>query len=204
MARSVVIQVRIWRDTVARERRPPEGGGTIMWQPDGWGWRARIGVLTPHGDIGPEAEFRAMAPEGVSVHAARVPLGAYVAGTHGVMDRVITHDAVRAFAEPPFVDDATEILYRAALEPRLWGEVYFAAHDEHLSVRGIAERILQVLGRGSLKLVSWPDERKRIEVDDVKISSALLANITGFRPQFSFTEGLTRTLEVLEQERRSR
>jgi maleate isomerase len=44
-----------------------------MWQPDGWGWRARIGVLTPHGDIGPEAEFRAMAPEGVSFHAPRVP-----------------------------------------------------------------------------------------------------------------------------------
>jgi hypothetical protein len=54
-----------------------------MWQPDGWAWRARIGVLTPHGDVGPECEFRAMAPEGVSVHAARVPLGAYVAGTHG-------------------------------------------------------------------------------------------------------------------------
>lgn len=103
-----------------------------------------------------------------------------------------------------FVDDATEILYRAALEPRLCGEVYFAAHDEHLSVRNIAESILQVFGRGSLKLVSWPDERKRIEVDDVKISSALLTEITGFRPKFSFTEGLTRTLEVLEQERSSR
>ena len=71
-----------------------------MWQPDGWGWRARIGVLTPHGDIGPEAEFRAMAPEGVSIHAARVPLGAYAPGAaRGVMDRVIAHDAVRAFAK---------------------------------------------------------------------------------------------------------
>ena len=78
-----------------------------MWQPDGWGWRARIGVLTPHGDIGPEAEFRAMAPEGVSIHAARVPLGAIAPGAaHGMMDRVIAHDAVRAFAEPPLVDDA--------------------------------------------------------------------------------------------------
>jgi UDP-glucose 4-epimerase len=103
-----------------------------------------------------------------------------------------------------FVDDATEILYRAALEPRLCGEIYFAAHHEHLSVRNIAENIVQVFGRGSLKLVPWPDERKRIEVDDVKISSALLAGITGFRPQFSFTEGLRRTLEVLEQERSSR
>jgi maleate isomerase len=46
-----------------------------MWQADGWGWRARIGVLTPHGDVGPESEFRAMAPDGVSIHAARVPIG---------------------------------------------------------------------------------------------------------------------------------
>jgi maleate isomerase len=87
-----------------------------MWQPDGWGWRARIGVLTPHGDVGPECEFRAMAPEGVSIHAARVPLGVYASGAaHGTMDRVIAHDAVRAFAEPPLVDDATELLAAAPL-----------------------------------------------------------------------------------------
>jgi len=86
-----------------------------MWQPDGWGWRARIGVLTPHGDIGPEAEFRAMAPDGVSIHAARVPLGAYVSGKAGTLDRIIGHDAVRAFAEPPLVDDAAELLAAAPL-----------------------------------------------------------------------------------------
>lgn len=86
-----------------------------MWQPDGWGWRARIGVLTPHGDVGPECEFRAMAPEGVSIHAARVPLGAYVRGKAGTLDRTIAHDAVRAFAEPPLVDDAAELLSAAPL-----------------------------------------------------------------------------------------
>ncbi len=71
-----------------------------MWQPDGWGWRVRIAVLTPHGDIEPEAEFRAMAPEGVSIHPARVPLGAFAPGGRGTMDRITAHDAVRAFAEP--------------------------------------------------------------------------------------------------------
>ncbi len=71
-----------------------------MWQPDGWGWRARIGVLTPHGNIEPEAEFRAMAPEGVPIHAARVPLGASTPGGRGTMDRITAHHAVRAFAEP--------------------------------------------------------------------------------------------------------
>ena len=86
-----------------------------MWQPDGWGWRARIGVLTPHGDVGPEAEFRAMAPEGVSIHAARVPLGAYIPGGGGAMDPIIARDAVYAFAEPPLVDNAAELLAAAPL-----------------------------------------------------------------------------------------
>src|SRR6185295_11426390 len=88
-------------------------GERAMWQPDGWGWRARIGLLTPHADIGPESEFQAMAPEGVSIHSARVPLGVYAPG--GGMDPKIDQDQVRAFADPPLVDDAAELLAAAPL-----------------------------------------------------------------------------------------
>jgi maleate isomerase len=90
-----------------------------MWQPDGWGWRARIGLLTPHGDIGPEAEFKAMAPEGVSIHAARVPLGVY--GLGGATDQSVARDAAYAFAEPPLVDDAAELLAAAPLHAIAYG-----------------------------------------------------------------------------------
>jgi hypothetical protein len=45
-----------------------------LWQPDGAGWRGRIGVLTPHFDGVPESECWTMAPPGVSIFAARVPL----------------------------------------------------------------------------------------------------------------------------------
>ena len=48
-----------------------------MWRRDGAGWRARIGLLTPHFDPVPETEFQAMALPGVSIHAARVPLGTF-------------------------------------------------------------------------------------------------------------------------------
>jgi maleate isomerase len=84
----------------------------VMWQPDGWA-QTRIGVLTPHADVGPETEFGVMAPDGVSIHAARVPFGAYKPG--GVMDRTIADEPVRAFADPPLVDDATELLALAPL-----------------------------------------------------------------------------------------
>lgn len=42
------------------------------WEPDGVGSLARIGVLTPDDDPVPESEMRAMAPEGISIHASRV------------------------------------------------------------------------------------------------------------------------------------
>jgi maleate isomerase len=61
--------------------------------PDGLGYRARIGLLTPNDDAVPESEFWTMAPKGVSVHVGRVLL----------VD-------TRTFAEPPHPDDATALL----------------------------------------------------------------------------------------------
>ena len=52
----------------------------------------------------------------------------------------------------------------AARSPQLIGETYFAAHEEHLPVIGIAKKIVEVLERGSVKQIEWPDERRRIEV----------------------------------------
>ena len=97
-----------------------------------------------------------------------------------------------------FVDDAAEIMVRASREARLIGETYFAAHDEHLSVLEIANMVVSILGRGAVTHVEWPDERRRIEIDQVKISSARLREITGWRPHYSFREGLLRTRTVLE------
>lgn len=84
-----------------------------MWQPDGWGSRARIGVLTPDADVVPESEFQAMAPEGVSIHAARVSSRSILAGKE--LNEAIELATVRAFAEPPFVDNAAELLAAAPL-----------------------------------------------------------------------------------------
>jgi maleate isomerase len=69
------------------------GSDRKSWQPDGLGYRARIGLLTPNDDAVPESEFWTMAPEGVSVHVGRLLL----------VDP-------RTFADPPHPDDATALL----------------------------------------------------------------------------------------------
>jgi maleate isomerase len=85
-----------------------------MWQRDGWGAVSRIGVLTPHADVGPESELQAMAPPSVVIHGARVPFGAMAAG--GAMDPTIALAPVRAFAEPPGIDDAVALLAAAPVD----------------------------------------------------------------------------------------
>ncbi|MFI9103621.1 maleate cis-trans isomerase [Streptomyces fildesensis] len=90
-----------------------------MWRPDGWDVQVRLGVLTPHADVGPESELRAMAPPDVGIHAARVPFGGIRQG--GVMDPTIPLAPVRAFADPPDVDDATEQLATAPVAAIAFG-----------------------------------------------------------------------------------
>jgi UDP-glucose 4-epimerase len=97
-----------------------------------------------------------------------------------------------------YVEDATEILWRAAQDDRLIGDVCFAVHEEHYPVLEIAETVVRVLGRGTLTHVPWPEERRRIDVDKVLISAARLRGITGWSPRYSFEEGLRRTRAVLE------
>lgn len=83
------------------------------WMPDGSGTRARIGVLTPHLDAVPESEFQALAPPGVSIHAARVPLG--MIGPDGEIIPHVDADIARKFAEGSAVDEAAALL--SAVEP---------------------------------------------------------------------------------------
>lgn len=86
----------------------------IGWMPDGSAERARIGVLTPHLDAVPESEFQVMAPSGVSIHSARVPLG--MVGPEGEIIPYVDTDIAKAFASPPAVDEAASQL--SAVDPK--------------------------------------------------------------------------------------
>jgi maleate isomerase len=79
-----------------------------MWQPDGVGSLARIGILVPHFDPVPETEFKTLAPEGISIHTARVLLGTLDNEGNTAFQRGPA--AARAFAEPPQVDNAALLL----------------------------------------------------------------------------------------------
>ena len=100
-----------------------------------------------------------------------------------------------------YIADAVEILYRSAFNRDLYGKLLFATHDEHLSVMQIAQKICTAFGQSQVVQVPWPDMRKRIEIDGVRISSQQLRQLTGWYPRFTFDEGIVQTRTILEKAR---
>lgn len=68
-----------------------------MWRADGWDVAWRLGVLTPHADVCPESELRAMAPPDIGIFASRVLFCAM--GPGGLMDPTIPLAPIRAFVD---------------------------------------------------------------------------------------------------------
>lgn len=98
-----------------------------------------------------------------------------------------------------FVEDAVEIMYQSAFSPRLRGQILFATSEEHLAVTEIARKIVEIFGRGRVVEIEWPEVRRRIEIDNVHLSSARLRSLSDWRPQYSFAEGVLKTRTIMER-----
>ena len=70
-----------------------------MTKNDNWGWRARIGLFIVGNEVVPEAEWWAMAPPHVSVHAARVTARAPWASWRGDGAVDLAEDLARGAAQ---------------------------------------------------------------------------------------------------------
>ena len=97
-----------------------------------------------------------------------------------------------------YAGDAADILWIAAQRPELVGQAYFATSEQHLSVADIARSVVEVFQLGSVEHVEWPEERRRIEIDHVRFSSARLRALTDWQPRHDFLAGLRQTRTILE------
>jgi len=98
-----------------------------------------------------------------------------------------------------YVEDAVDLLYQCIFHKKIFGDVYFAVHREHYSVKKIAEEIISVFGWGKIKRIDWPDLKRRIEIDNVIISGAKLFYEIQWEPKHTLREGLIKTKEIIEE-----
>lgn len=84
-----------------------------VFENDGWDARLRVGLLVPDGDVGPESEWAAMAPRGLSINASRFrfPVGPVAAAA----DR-IDISPVEFVAAPGPLDDAVGLMTAPSID----------------------------------------------------------------------------------------
>ncbi len=100
-----------------------------------------------------------------------------------------------------FVDDVVDAFLRAGAGDQSNGRIYNLGGDEPISLKSLAELLIELAGRGTFRLVPFPAERKRIDVGDVYSSYTRIRDDLGWRPNTSLREGLSRTIDYYRKYR---
>lgn len=100
-----------------------------------------------------------------------------------------------------YVDDVVEALLLAGASEEAEGEVYNLGGGEPVSLAELAEELISLTGRGSVRTVPFPPERQMIDVGNTHSSFAKIESALGWRPTTPLREGLRRTVEFYERHR---
>jgi UDP-glucose 4-epimerase len=100
-----------------------------------------------------------------------------------------------------YVDDVVEALLLAGASEAAEGEVYNLGGDEPVSLAELAEELISITGRGSVRRVPFPPERQLIDVGNTHSSFAKIEAALDWRPRTPLREGLRRTVEFYERHR---
>lgn len=98
-----------------------------------------------------------------------------------------------------YVDDAVEAFRMAALRPEAEGRVFNVGGTPPVSLRALAETLVEV-GGGKFISRRFPDDRKKIDIGDFYADDRLIRDTLGWQPLTSLRQALARTLAYYRKE----
>jgi UDP-glucose 4-epimerase len=98
-----------------------------------------------------------------------------------------------------YVDDAVEAFLAVALDDSANGRVFNLGGLEVISLHDLAELLVKVNGAGSYAVMSFPAERKRIDIGDYYSDATAIREAVGWEPRVPLEVGLARTVEFYRQ-----
>lgn len=93
-----------------------------------------------------------------------------------------------------YVDDAADAFLRAGATDAVNGEALNVGGNEPIAHKDLVTLLLDVAGGGSMRLVPWPPEKKKIDIGSFYSDSTRFSAATGWSPTVSLRDGLTTTL----------
>jgi UDP-glucose 4-epimerase len=93
-----------------------------------------------------------------------------------------------------YVDDAVEALLLAAAMKEADGQIFNLGGTCVISLKDLADLLVQINGCGEYHICSFPSERERIDIGDYYANYNHIRSILNWEPRISLQEGLTQTL----------
>ena len=93
-----------------------------------------------------------------------------------------------------YVDDAVTAFLLAAASEAANGQVFNLGSDSLISLKELADLLIEFNGGGEYTTRSFPPDRKRIDIGDYYANDTLIRSILGWQPQVSLRDGLQKTL----------
>ena len=100
-------------------------------------------------------------------------------------------DQLRDFT---YADDAVEALLLAAARDESNGEVFNLGGTSVLTLRALADLLVEAAGGGEYVIREFPADRKRIDIGDYYADDGRIRRVLGWEPRVGEREGLARTL----------
>jgi len=97
-----------------------------------------------------------------------------------------------------YIDDCVDALLLAASNDETNGQVFNLGGACVMSLKDLADLLVDVNGGGSYSVHEFPAERKKIDIGDYYSDFSKFEKAAGWRPQIDLREGLMRTLEFFK------
>ena len=95
-----------------------------------------------------------------------------------------------------YVDDAVEAFIAAATSDEATGQALNVGGIEPVSLFEVAELCQRIAGMGGeVRLVPWPEERRRIDIGSVYLDRSRIEKVCGWAPTVTLADGLERTID---------
>jgi dTDP-glucose 4,6-dehydratase/UDP-glucose 4-epimerase len=94
-----------------------------------------------------------------------------------------------------FIDDCVDALWLAGAREDANGKVYNLGSREVVSLEQLARLMISLESRGEYELVSFPADRKAIDIGDYYSDFSLISGELGWEPHTSLRNGLIKTID---------
>ena len=99
-----------------------------------------------------------------------------------------------------YVDDAVDAFLLAATRPEALGKVYNLGDSEVVSLLDLAQKLVDLNGSGSFRVVPFPEDRKAIDIGDYYSDFGRIKGDLGWEPRVGLDEGLRRSIDFYREQ----